>query len=307
MLRYALKRIGAVIVLLFAISIFVFLILHLIPGNPVQAILGGGQVTPLEVRRLTNQLGLNEPLPEQYLVWLKGVFTGNLGYSYANSSTVASLIGINLPWTLELSAAGLAVSLVLGTPLGVLAAVYRDGPLDTVTMAVALTCFSLPSFWLGLILILVFAVTLQLFPVVGGASLQGLVLPAVTLGLGVMGVTARFVRSSVVQAMQNRHVVTARAKGLTARRVFVRHVLRNSILPVLTVVGVQVGALLSGTVLIETVFSRPGVGRLLVQSILAKDYLTVQAIVLIIAAMYAVSNLVVDLLYPVLDPRTTRE
>lgn len=307
MLRYALKRLAAVVVLLFAISIFVFLILHLIPGSPVQAILGGGQSTPEEVRNLTEQLGLNQPLPVQYGLWLGGVLRGNLGYSYAQSTPVSTLIAVDLPWTLELSVAGLAFSLALGTPAGVLAALYRDRPLDTLTMAASVTCFSIPSFWLGLILILVFAVMLQWFPVVGGASLQGLVLPAVTLGLGVMGVTARFVRSSVVQAMHNRHVVTARAKGLTWGRVLTRHVLRNAVLPVLTVVGLQVGSLLSGTVLIETVFSRPGVGRLLVQSILSKDYLTVQAIVLIIAAMYCVSNLIVDLLYPVLDPRTTRE
>jgi ABC-type dipeptide/oligopeptide/nickel transport system permease component len=170
-------------------------------------------------------------------------------------------------------------------------------------MGIALTCMSIPSFWLGLLLILLFAVQLPIFDVVGGTSLKGLVLPAVTLALGSIGFNARFVRSSVINAQQQNHVITAQAKGITAVQVFRRHVLRNALLPILTIVGLQIGQLISGVVIVETVFSRPGIGRLLVQAILSKDYLTVQAVVLIIAVLYALTNFVVDLLYPVLDPR----
>jgi ABC-type dipeptide/oligopeptide/nickel transport system permease component len=170
-------------------------------------------------------------------------------------------------------------------------------------MSVALAFMSIPSFWLGLLLILLFAVTLPWFQVVGGTSLHGLVLPAATLALGTIGFNARFVRSSLIQAQSQKHVLTARAKGLTRARVFLKHGARNALLPIVTVVGLQVGHLLSGTVVVETVFSRPGLGRLMVQAILAKDYFTVQAVVLIIAVTYAVVNFLVDLLYPVLDPR----
>jgi ABC-type dipeptide/oligopeptide/nickel transport system permease component len=239
----------------------------------------------------------------QFWRWVDGVLHGNLGYSYQNQQPVSALIGQNLPSTVELAAAGLLISLVGGIILGVVAAVRRNTAVDSVSMGVAMTLVALPSFWLGLILILLFAVVLPWFPVVGGSSLRGLVLPAFTLGLGVLGITGRFVRSSLLEQMHSSHVVAARAKGLNRRTVFVKHVARNAVLPVLTVVGLQIGALLSGTVLVEMVFSRPGIGRLLVESILSKDYATVQATVLIIAGFYAVTNLIVDLLYPLLDPR----
>jgi len=297
------KRLLALIVLLIGISILVFLMLQLIPGSPVSALLGQSATNPAAVARLTAELGLNKSLPMQYWLWLDHTLHGNLGYSYQNQQPVSALIRQNLPSTLVLAGSGLLISLVGGIVLGAVAAVRRDTPADSVFMGIAMTLVALPSFWLGLIMILVFAVALPWFPVVGGTSLSGLVLPAFTLGLGVLGITARFVRSSLLEVMGSSHVVAARAKGLNRRTVFLKHVARNAVLPVLTVVGLQVGSLLSGAVLVETVFSRLGIGRLLVQSILNKDYATVQATVLIIAAFYAVANLVVDLLYPVLDPR----
>jgi ABC-type dipeptide/oligopeptide/nickel transport system permease component len=300
---YVGKRLLALVVLLIGISILVFLMLQLIPGSAVSALLGQSATSPAAVAKLTAELGLNRPLPVQYGLWLDHALHGNLGFSYQNQQPVSTLIGQNLPSTLELAAAGLLISLVGGIVLGGVAAARRDSPADSVLMSIAMTLVALPSFWLGLILILVFAVALPWFPVVGGSSLRGLVLPAVTLGLGVLGITARFVRSSLLEVMGSPHVVAARAKGLNGRTVFFKHVARNAVLPVLTVIGLQVGSLLSGAVLVETVFSRPGIGRLLVQSILNKDYATVQATVLIIAACYAVINLIVDLLYPVLDPR----
>jgi ABC-type dipeptide/oligopeptide/nickel transport system permease component len=300
---YIAKRVLALVVLLVGISILVFLMLQLIPGSPVSALLGQSATNPAAVARLTRELGLNRPLPVQYWLWADGVLHGNLGFSYQNQQPVSALISQNLPSTLLLAAAGLVISVVGGILLGVIAAVRRDTAVDSVSMGVAMTLVALPSFWLGLILILVFAVALPWFPVVGGSSFRGLVLPAFTLGLGVLGITGRFVRSSLLEVMHSSHVVAARAKGLNGRAVFIRHIARNAVLPVLTVIGLQVGSLLSGAVLVETVFSRPGIGRLLVQSILNKDYPTVQAIVLIIAGFYAVINLIVDLLYPVLDPR----
>jgi ABC-type dipeptide/oligopeptide/nickel transport system permease component len=300
---YVGKRVLALIVLLIGISILVFLMLQAIPGSPVSALLGESATNPAAVARLTAELGLNRPLPVQYWLWLDGTLHGNLGFSYQNQQPVAALIGQNLPSTLVLAGSGLLISLVGGILLGAFAAARRDTAADSVSMGVAMTMVALPSFWLGLILILVFAVALPWFPVVGGTSLRGLVLPALTLGLGVLGITGRFVRSSLVGVMDSPHVVAARAKGLSRRAVFVKHISRNAVLPVVTVIGLQVGSLLSGAVLVETVFSRAGIGRLLVQSILNKDYATVQATVLIIAGFYAVANLVVDLLYPVLDPR----
>lgn len=303
MISYVARRLLAIIALAFGISVLVFLIIRLIPGDPAISLLGTNAGDQTLVDRLHHQLGLDLPLYTQYLIWITNVFHGDFGYSYGAQRTVTSLIAANFPATIQLTIAGLALSLFFGFLLGIVAAVKRNRPIDTAAMGIALACMSIPSFWLGLLLILLFAVTLPWFEVVGGTSLKGLVLPAVTLAFGTIGFNARFVRSSIIGAMVQKHVVTARAKGISRPRVFFRHVLRNALLPILTIVGLQVGQLLSGTVIVETVFSRPGIGRLLVQSILAKDYLTVQAVVLIIAVIYALTNFIVDLLYPVLDPR----
>ena len=303
MTRYVLARLGAIVALAFGISVLVFLIIRLIPGDPAIVLLGTNAGDAEMVARLHHQLGLDQPIYGQYARWIGQVAQGDFGYSYGNQQSVASLLAANFPATLQLMTAGLALSLLLGSLIGGVAAVRRNRGADLVAMGVSLAFMSIPSFWLGLLLILLFAVELPWFEVVGGTSLRGLVLPAVTLALGSIGFNARFVRSSVIAAQGRHYVLTARAKGVSRGKVFVRHVLRNALLPILTVVGLQVGQLLSGTVLVETVFSRPGIGRLLVQAILGKDYLTVQAVVLIIAVLYALTNFVVDLLYPVLDPR----
>jgi ABC-type dipeptide/oligopeptide/nickel transport system permease component len=303
---YVLKRLVAIIVLAFGISVVAFLILRLIPGDPVIAMLGTGAGDTEMIARLREQLGLNKPLHEQYLVWIAQVLQGDFGYSYANQQSVTSLIAANFPATLQLTLAALVLSLLLGCAIGTLAALKRSRSPDTMGMGLALVCMSIPSFWLGLLLILAFAVVWPVFDVVGGSGLKGLVLPAVTLALGSMGFNARFVRSSVIAALSQPHVVTARAKGLPEWALFARHVMRNALLPILTVVGLQVGQLLSGSVIVETVFSRPGIGRLLIQAILSKDYVTVQALIMMIALIYAFSNFIVDILYPVLDPRVAQ-
>lgn len=303
MIGYVLRRVAAIVALAFGISVLVFLIIRLVPGDPAIALLGTNAGDSALVTRLHHQLGLDQPVVTQYLHWIGRVLHGDFGYSYGNQQSVSSLLAANYPATAQLTIASLALSLTFGTILGVVAALRRNRNADVLTMGLSLTFMSIPSFWLGLLLILLFAVQLPWFNVVGGTSLKGLVLPAVTLALGSIGFNARFVRSSVIAAQVQRHVITARAKGISRARVFIRHVLRNALLPILTVVGLQFGQLLSGAIIVETVFSRPGIGRLLVQAILAKDYLTVQAVVLIIAVLYAFTNFAVDLLYPVLDPR----
>ena len=303
MSSYVLRRIIAIVALAFGISVIVFLIIRLIPGDPVAALLGTGAGDKEVAARLRSQLGLDLPMHVQYAQWISNVARGDFGYSYGYQQSVRSLLAANFPATIQLTLAALMLSLTFGMTLGILAALRRNRAPDTIAMTVALTFMSIPSFWLGLLLILAFAVTLPWFDVVGGTSLKGLVLPATTLALGSIGFNARFVRSSIIAARVQKHVVTARAKGITRLQVFMRHVLRNALLPILTIVGLQIGQLLSGAVIVETVFSRPGIGRLLVQAILAKDYLTVQAVVFIIAGIYALTNFIVDLLYPVFDPR----
>lgn len=303
MTAYLAKRLTALVVLAFGISIIVFSMIRLIPGDPAAAILGTSAGDPSLLDRLHHQLGLDRPVAAQYFHWIAGVLTGDVGYSYVQQRPVSTLVAANLAPTVELTLAGLTLTVVFGFILGVAAALKRNSAFDTLIMGAALAFLSLPSFWLGLVLLVVFAVHLHVFAVVGGIGFKGLVLPAVTLALGGVGFLGRFVRSSVVEANRQKHVTTARAKGLSHRAVIFRHVVRNALLPVLTVVGLQLGSLLSGTVIVETVFSRPGIGRLLVDSIVAKDYPTVQAIVLLIAIIYAVVNSIVDLLYPLLDPR----
>lgn len=303
-MQYTLRRLGGLLFLAIGVSIIAFAIIRLIPGDPVRDILGTSGGNAALVARLRSQLGLDRPVVVQYGIWVSDVLRGNFGYSYSQQEPVSSLLAQNIPPTLELIVAGLVLTIVFGLLIGVVAALRRNTFADTLLMAGSVTFLSIPSFWLGLLLIELLAVRVHVFPVVGGTGLDGLALPAITLGLGGIGLTARFVRSSVIEAAQLPHVVIARAKGVSRGLILVRHVIRNALLPVLTVLGLQFGSLLSGVVLVEEVFSRRGLGRLLVDSILAKDYPTVQATVLVIAVAYCVVNLLVDLAYQFLDPRT---
>lgn len=304
MMRYASRRLGALVFLAIGISIIDFAIIRLVPGDPARNILGTSDATPALIARLNSQLGLDRPVVTQYWIWAGDVLRGNFGYSYSQKQSVSSLLAQNIPPTLELILAGLALTVIFGLLIGVAAALRRGRATDTALMAASVTFLSIPSFWLGLLLIELLAVRIHLFPVVGGTGLDGLALPAITLALGGVGLTARFVRSSVIEAAQLPHVVIARAKGVPQYLVLIRHVIRNSLLPVINIVALQFGSLLSGVVIIEEVFSRNGLGRLLVDSILAKDYPTVQAVVLLIAITYCVVTLVVDLAYRIIDPRT---
>ncbi|QSO49323.1 ABC transporter permease [Alicyclobacillus mengziensis] len=303
MTSYLIRRIIALIPLLLGVSILVFLIIHLIPGNPVAMLLGPNATSHSEVVALTNELGLNQPLPVQYWKWLINVLQGNLGYSFTQNQAVTNLIAQMLPYTLTLSVCGLVVAIVIGVSFGVVAAIRQGTVIDTLALFSANLGIAIPSFWLGLLLILIFGVVLKWVPVVSSPNGTGLILPSITLGWGAAGLITRMVRSSLIEALQEDYIRTARAKGLHYGRVLIKHGLRNALLPTLVVVGLQFGSLLAGSVVVEVIFSRPGIGRLLIQAILSKDYALVQGLVLIIASMYAVVNLIVDIGYSIVDPR----
>lgn len=297
------RRLAALVLVAVVASVLVFLIIHLIPGNPVVLMLGSNAGSQVEINRLTDELGLNLPLAAQYWRWVVDLIHGNLGYSYGSNLPVKTLLLDNYPYTLQLTVAALVVTVVFGVPLGILAALRANTVFDTATMVLAVVGLSMPSFYLGLLLISLFSVTLHFLPVFGGTGITSLVLPGITLGLGGGGVVARFVRSNMLEILHMQHVTVAKSKGVPGRSLVLRHVLRNGLLSTVTVLGLQVGNLLSGTIVVETVFARPGLGRVLINSILDKDYPTVQVLILVLTLAYTVTNLVVDLTYPLLDPR----
>lgn len=303
MTRYIVRRLIAVVILVAIVSVLDFLIIHLVPGDPVAMMLGSNAASTEMIARVRAELGLNLPLYVQYWHWLAGVVHGDFGMSFVNQIPVTHLLLENYPSTLQLTLGALVVTVVFGIPLGIIAAVRHNEVWDTAVMVIALVGLAMPSFWLGLLLISVFGVELKWLPVFGGLTFKALILPSLALGIGGGGVVARYVRSNLLETINQQFVTVARSKGVTAAGVLFRHVLRNAILPVVTVIGLQVGNLLSGTVVVEIVFSRPGVGRLLVTSINDKDYPSVQAVILLFTVVYALTNLAVDMLYPVLDPR----
>ncbi len=303
MYAYFARRLLSTIPVVFGVVLLVFSMLHLVPGDPVKMMLGEFQTSPAQIAKLQAQLHLDEPLPQQFGRYVWNALHGDLGRSIRSNKPVTQEIMDNLPSTLQLALTGLLVAAVLGISFGVLAAVKQYSWMDAGSMLVALVGISMPSFWLGLLLIFTFSLRFRLFPATGGGDLKHLVLPAVTLGLGASAIIARLTRSSMLEVMRNEYVTTARSKGLRESRVIIRHALKNALIPVVTIFGLQFGQLLAGTVVIETVFGRPGIGRLIVDAILNKDFPLVQGIVLVIAISYVVVNLIVDLLYAFLDPR----
>jgi peptide/nickel transport system permease protein len=306
--RYALQRLLLAIPVLLGVSALTFLMLHLVPGDPVAAMFigqGGAKAEQLEAVR--EQLGLNDPLPVQYVRYMGNVLQGDLGRSIRTNEPVAEMIRRNFPQTLQLTLASMGVAIVLGVSLGVIAAVKRGRLVDNVVMLIALAGVSMPSFWLGLLLISVFSIWLGWFPIIGGSGWRGLALPAMALGFAAAAIIARMVRSSLLEVLGENYVVTARAKGLTEQRVIVRHALRNAAIPVITIVGLQFGGLLAGAVIVEQVFSRQGLGRMLVSALQSRDFPVAQGGVLFVAVVYVLVNLLVDLLYGVVDPRISVE
>ncbi|MDP9371737.1 MAG: ABC transporter permease [Chloroflexota bacterium] len=289
---------------IFGVLTLVFLMIHLLPGDPAQEIASRGPgMTPEAIQRIRVQLGLDQPLHQQYLRFLARTARGDLGRSIFSNQPVGAMIRGQVGSTLQLTVAGIFTAILIGVPLGIIAAVRHNSWVDTVSMSVALLGVSMPSFWLGLLLIFLFAVKLNWVPVAGGSGLRGLALPALTLGFGASAIIARLVRSSMLEVLRQEYVTTARAKGLAARTVILRHALKNALIPVVTIIGLQFGALLGGAVVIETVFARRGLGRMAIDAILAKDFPVVQGTVLFAALVYVSVNLTVDLLYSVIDPR----
>jgi ABC-type dipeptide/oligopeptide/nickel transport system permease component len=304
MLLFAAKRLLTLIPLLFGVTLLVFSMLQLVPGDPVRAILGESTAAnPEQVERIREELGLNDPLYVQYLTYVGNVIRGDFGTSIRTRKPVLEQILLRLPSTLVLTLSGLVFAIIFGTTLGVISALHHNTIIDKLAVLVALLGVSIPSFWLGLLLILVFSVQLNWLPVLGSGGIRGLVLPTLTLGLWAAGGIARLARSSMLEVMNQDFVRTARSKGLRPRRVVLLHMLRNALIPVVTIVGIRFGQVLAGTVIIETVFSRQGLGLMLVSSILGKDFPVVQGIILLVATSYVLVNFLVELAYTWLDPR----
>lgn len=302
MLRYSIKRILSIIPLLIVISFLVFMFVHLIPGDPVRQITGP-DATKEEVEVVREQLGLNDPLLKQYKDYMTGIFKGDLGMSVKNGKSVADTIAPRLKPTIMLTVSSMIWATIIGIGIGIISAIKHGKSLDYIGMIIAISGISIPSFWLGLQLIQTFSVVLGWFPTGGLESWNSYILPSLTMGAGIMAILARFTRSSMLETMREGYIRTARAKGLSEKVVVMKHAFRNSLIEIITVAGLQIGGLLSGSVMVETVFSIPGLGRLLVDSINFRDYQVVQALLLFFAAEYIIINLVVDLLYGVINPK----
>ena len=302
MLQYTLRRILISIPTIIGVLIIVFLMVRLAPGDPA-VLLAGEFASPEVIERARERFGLDRSLPEQFARFIGGIAQGDLGRSTRTNRLVTDDLANFFPNTLELAFAAIIVALVVGVPAGVISALRPNGPLDFGVTFIALLGVSMPVFWFGLLAILFFSVQLGWFPVAGRGTLSHLVLPAITLGLSSTAIIARMTRASMLEVLNQDFVRTARAKGLVEGQVVVKHALRNAFVPVVTVIGLQFGALLAGAVITETVFTWPGIGRLLVDSIRARDYPVVQGAVLLIAVSFVLVNLIVDLIYGFVDPR----
>jgi peptide/nickel transport system permease protein len=301
-LRFVARRLALTVPVLLGVATLVFALIHLVPGDPAQAMLGE-TASDEEVAALRVRLGLDRPLIEQYGAFLGNAVRGDLGVSLRNNAPVSEEITSRLPATLELAAAAMLVALGVSIPLGILAAVRRGTIVDHAATTLALTGISIPNFWLGPLLALVFAVELGWLPVSGRGTLAHLVLPAISLGAALAAILARMTRASLLEELREPYVRAARARGASRSRAVLGHAFRNSLIPVVTLIGLQFGAVLTGAVITETVFAWPGIGRLLIQSINFRDYPIVQGCVLFIAVTYVGMNLLTDLAYGVLDPR----
>ena len=303
MLKYALWRIAVAVPLLIAATVISFTVLQLLPGSPVSVLTFGTQATPAQVAAIKADLGLDKPVVVQYLIYLGHLLQGNFGTSYINQQPVTEEIASRIPYTIELACAAFLVAIVVGLPLGAIAAWYRHSPLDRFVTAFSVLGVAVPYFWLGLIMVLVFAVKLHWFPALGAGGPRSLVLPAVSLGVGYAALVTRLFRGSLIDELDKPYVQYAEARGVPRSRTFLRPVAKGAAGPVLTGLGIQFGNMLSGAAATEIIFGRPGIGSLFVQSILGKDIPTVQGLIVLVAGIYIVANLIVDLTKAWLDPR----
>jgi len=310
-LTYLVRRALTLLPILLLMSMIVFALIRMVPGDTIDVMYGSEGMDEVRRAALASELGLDQPIVVQYVRWLWRAMRGDLGHSYRAGMPVLQLIGQRLPATLLLAFAALFLSLLIALPLGLIAAVKRNSGADIGAMIFAILGISMPNFWSGILLVLVFAIWLGWLPSIGYvspfkdffAALRHLILPAVTLGWSLAGTTTRLSRSSLLEELGKDYVRTARGKGLPERAVLLTHALRNALIPTVTMVGLQLGFLIGGAVVVETVFAWPGVGLLVVDSIFARDYPVVQGIVLVIAVLVVLINLLVDVIYTVLDPR----
>lgn len=305
MSTYVIQRILAIIPVLVLVSLLVFVMLDLVPGDSVDALVSQtqGTISAEDAASLREELGLNDPLPVRYWHWVSDVLRGDLGTSIASGQPVLELIAQRFPSTLQLSVIGMGLAIVIGFAVGIIAALNRGNLIDTIAMGFGTVGVSMPSFWLGLLLMLVFAVKLQWFPVIGTGGWQGLVLPVVTLGFRAAAIISRLVRSSLIDVLGQDYIRAARAKGLPGWSVIWSHALKNTLVPIVTIVGLQFGSLLGGAIIVEAVFVRRGMGQLLINAIQVRDFPVVQGTILFVALIYVFVNLCVDLFYGLLDPR----
>lgn len=303
MLPLVARRLASAIPVLIGVSLIVFLMMRLLPGDVAQLILSDWGASRDQVEQLREQLGLNDPLWLQYYNFATRALQGDLGRSVHTNRPVLAEVLSQFPSTIELTLAAIGFAVLLGVPLGTIAALRHNSALDNSSMLISLVGVSMPSFWLGLLLIFTFSLTLGWFPATGRGGMERLVLPAVTLGFIAAATIARLVRSSMLEVLRQEYVLVAHAKGLSGWAVIWRHAMRNALIPVITIVGLQFGNLLAGAVIVETVFTRPGLGRLTITAILGKDFTLVQGAILFTATVYIVVNLLVDLSYSFIDPR----
>jgi len=302
MFAYTLRRLALTVPVLLGVATLVFALIHLVPGDPAAAMLGDS-APAADLAELRTKLGLDKPLLVQYQAYVLGLVRGNLGTSFRYNTPVAREIGQRLGRTAQLALAAMAVSILVALPLGVVGALYRGQWIDQVATTVSLLGVAMPNFWLGPLLAIVFAVSLGWLPVSGTGSWQHLVLPAVTLGGALAALLARMTRATLIDELRELYVLAAKARGVSSARAVISHALRNSLIPVVTIIGLQLGAVLTGTIITETIFAWPGVGRLLIQAISFRDYPLVQGCILFIATTYVTMNLLVDLVYGWIDPR----
>lgn len=302
MLKYTVKRLFGIIPILFLVSIFIFLFVHLIPGDPARLI-AGQDATIEDIENIREELGLNKPIHIQYVDFVTGVFKGDLGNSLKTGRPVIDEIAIRFMPTFWLTVWSMVWAVLIGLVIGVISATKRNKWQDYLGMFTAVSGISMPSFWLGLLLIQLFAVKLGWLPTGGLESWKSYILPSITLGSGVAAVVARFSRSSLMDVLKDDYIRTGRAKGLNENKVVWKHALKNAMIPVVTMTGLQFGFLLGGSVVIETVFSWPGLGRLLIDSVAFRDYPVIQAEMLLFALQFILINLIVDLIYGLLNPQ----
>ncbi len=302
MLKYITKKLIFMIPVLIGLTIIVFMILHLSDGSPVDLIVGPN-ATPEVYQNITESLGLDKPLYVQYFTFLKGILKGDLGNSILQNRPVSELIVERFPVTLKIGIYSILLSFLIAVPIGIIAAVNRNTYKDYVSMTAALVGISMPTFWFGLLLIYFFSYKLGWFPISGYGTAKHLILPVITVGLTDAAVTARMVRSSMLEVVGEDYIRTAKAKGLSQKIVIYKHALKNALIPVITLLGMRIGWVFGGSVILETVFSIPGIGRLMVDAIFARDYPVVQGAMLVLAATVLLGNLLADILYALVDPR----